>query len=101
MGSIMALTSMSNTKVTSRIAIKTGMGMAMKLKAQRDMSMSTIRHNPTQNLKALRKVRHTRKVTTSITKQQKSKRLKLDYCSKFCKPNPFSLLPTEMIIFPC
>ena len=68
MGSIMALTSMSNTKVMSRITIKFKAGMGMKLKVQSDMSMNTIRHNPTQNLKALKKARHMRKVTTSITK---------------------------------
>jgi hypothetical protein len=80
MGRIMAITSMSNTKVT-RHMVMVKMDVGMKLSAQSDMSMTIIRHNQiTQNLKALRKVRHTRKVTTSITKQ-KYTRLKLDQCN--------------------
>lgn len=70
MGKIMATISMSNTEVTRHI-LMVKMDVGMKQSAQSDMSMSTIRHNPTQNLKAQRKARHMRKETTSIIKQQK------------------------------
>ncbi|KAG8095607.1 hypothetical protein GUJ93_ZPchr0012g20104 [Zizania palustris] len=55
----MGIISMINTKAM----------MLMRMNTQSDMSMSTIKCNPTtQNLKVLRKGKHTRKVTTSITK---------------------------------
>jgi len=78
-GRIMAMDIMSNTKVM-RHMVMVKMDVGMKLSTQRGMTMSTIvltrtvKWKPTircsltmQNLKGLRKVRHTRKVTTSIT----------------------------------
>ena len=68
MGRTMAMTNMSNTRVM-RDMVMVKMDVGMKLSVQSDMSMSIIRRNLTmQNLKALRKARHTRKVTTSIRK---------------------------------
>jgi hypothetical protein len=78
---IMAMACMSNTKAMSPM-VMVKMGMDVKMSTQRGMSMSTIvwihtvRWNPIircnltmLNLMALRKVRHLRKVTTSITRQ--------------------------------
>jgi hypothetical protein len=78
-GRIMAMAIMSNTKVM-RHMVMVKMDVVMKLSTQRGMTMSTIvltrtvKWKPTirccltmLNLKGLRKVRHMRKETTSIT----------------------------------
>jgi hypothetical protein len=78
---IMDMACMSNTKVMSPMDM-VKMDVDVKMSTQRGMSMSTIvwtrtvRWNPIirfilkmLNLMALRKVRHLRKVTTSITRQ--------------------------------
>jgi len=78
-GRIMAMDIMSNTKAMRHL-VMVKMDVGMKLSTQRGMTMSTIVLTRTvkwkqtircsltmQNLKGLRKVRHTRKVTTSIT----------------------------------
>jgi hypothetical protein len=82
MDRIMAMASTSNTKAMSPMTM-VKMDVGVKLSTQRGMSMVTImwthavRWNPVircsltmLNLMALRKVRHLRKVTTSITRQQ-------------------------------
>ena len=79
MSRITSITSMNNTKAM-RHTVMVKMDMGMKLSAQSEVSVSiivvihTVRWQPTirrdltmQNLKPLRKVRHTRKATTNIT----------------------------------
>jgi hypothetical protein len=81
MDRIMAMASTSNTKAMSPMTM-VKMDVGVKLSTQRGMSMVTImwthavRWNPVircsltmLNLMALRKVRHSRKVTTSIIRQ--------------------------------
>uniref|UniRef100_A0A0A9CRV8 Uncharacterized protein n=1 Tax=Arundo donax TaxID=35708 RepID=A0A0A9CRV8_ARUDO len=81
MGRIMAIASMSNIKVM-RPMVMTKMDVGVKLSTQSGMSTSTIvltrtvRWKPAircnlamLNLRALRKVRHMTKVTTSIIEQ--------------------------------
>lgn len=81
MGRIMAMVSMSSTKVM-RHMVMVKIHVGMKLSTQSAMSMSTIvltrmvkwkvtikRSLTMLSLKALRKVRHTRKVTTSINER--------------------------------